>query len=86
MFCQACGTLHSCHKMLTVLLPVMYLRSVDICVEGQQTHTGKLYLSYNQLTTCFGRCWDHLQDQNPMDSLHTRGHVSVFMYVYRCFK
>jgi hypothetical protein len=33
--------------MLTVLLPVMYVRGIEICVADQQVHTGKLRFWYS---------------------------------------
>jgi hypothetical protein len=32
--------------MLTVLLPIMFVRNIEICVVDQQLHTGKLRLSF----------------------------------------
>jgi hypothetical protein len=40
-------------RTLTVLLPLMYVRSIEICAVDQQMHTDKLRLSC--LTTYFGR-------------------------------
>ena len=56
-------------RTLTVLLPVMYVRSTEICVVGEQLHTGEIFRSY---------C-DHLQGQNPVDSLDTRGRGNMLM-------
>jgi hypothetical protein len=65
--------------MLTVLLPIMYVRGIEICVVDQQMLTANICLSY--IIKCFDRYCYHLQVQNPMDSLHTSGHGSVFMYI-----
>jgi len=33
-------------RILTVLLPVMYVRSIEICVVDQQMHSANICLSY----------------------------------------
>ena len=33
-------------RILTVLLPVMYIRNINICVSDQQMHTANIWLSY----------------------------------------
>jgi len=45
-----------------------------------------MFIVYNLLTICCDRYCDHLQDKNPVNSLHARERGSVFIYVYLCCK
>jgi len=55
-------------RTLTVFLPVMYVRSIEIFVVDNRCTLVNLFIVYNYLTKCFGRYCNHLHGQNRRES------------------